>query len=118
MTSRKLAAVLAATAIAMAAADGIVRIDSVPEDKIVRKVMPPYPPDARDAGVEGIVKVTVMIGVDGHVQGAHLVSGHPLLAPAALQAAKKWVFYPFERDGKPVRAVAQISIPFSLNSGS
>jgi protein TonB len=115
MHVKKAAAIIVATALTLAA-DGLVRLNSVPEEKIIKKITPEYPPDARDARIEGVVKIAVMIGVDGHVQGVQLVSGHPLLAPAALQAAKKWVFHPFERDGKPVRALAHIQIPFSLAS--
>jgi TonB family protein len=114
MMSRKIAAVLAATALTLAAADGLMRVDSVPESKIMHKAAPVYPPAALDARVEGTVKVALMIGKDGHVLQAHLVSGHPLLAQAGLQAAKKYIFEPFERDGQPVRAVTQIEIPFSL----
>ena len=116
MMSRKLAAVLAATAITLAAADGLLRVEKIPESKIVHRADPVYPPDARDANIQGVVRIAVIIGKDGHVQDARLVSGHPLLAPAALQAAKKYVFQPFEQGGRRVRAAAHLEIPFSLAS--
>jgi len=116
MQAKKLAAVIAAAAVTLAAAETLLRVDSIPESKIVHKAPPEYPPDARDARIEGVVKVGVIIGKNGHVEEARLISGHPLLAPAALQAAKKWVFQPFERDGKPVRATAAFEIPFALSS--
>ena len=40
-----------------------------------------------------------MIGADGHVERMHLVSGHRLLAPAAMQAVRQWVFEPTQVDG-------------------
>ncbi|HWZ31430.1 MAG TPA: energy transducer TonB [Bryobacteraceae bacterium] len=116
MQAKKLAAVIAAAAVTLAAAETLLRVDSIPESKIVHKAPPEYPPDARDARIEGVVKVGVIIARNGHVEEARLISGHPLLAPAALQAAKKWVFQPFERDGKPVRATATLEIPFALSA--
>ncbi len=116
MVSRKLAAVLAAAAISLAAADGLMHVERIPESKIVHKAVPVYPPDAQDAKIQGTVRIAVIIGADGHVQQAHIVSGHPLLTQAALQAARKYVFEPFERGGKPVRASSQLDISFSLAS--
>ena len=113
MTSRKLAAILVSTAITLAAADGLMRVDAIPESKIVQRAAPVYPPDALDAHIQGTVRVAVVIGTDGHVEQARLMKGHPLLAPAAVQAAKKYVFHPFERDGKPVRAAGHLDITFS-----
>jgi protein TonB len=113
----KLAAAIALTATMLPAADTLLRAGLVPESKIVLKVQPEYPPDAQDARIQGIVRVAVIVGKDGHVQDARLVSGHPLLAPAALQAVKKWVFDPFMRDGKPVRATAEVEVPFALPAG-
>ena len=113
---RLLAAALAA-AMALSAADGLVRLNAVPESKIVHKVQPRYPPDARDARIEGVVRVSVLIGKNGHVQDVQLISGHPLLAPAALQAARRWVFEPFQTEGKPVRATTILEFPFTLSAG-
>jgi periplasmic protein TonB len=99
-------------ALAFAAHPEILRIDTVTDSQIVHKVMPPYPGDAADLHVTGVVKMTVMVGIDGHVRNVKLISGHPLLAPAAMQAARQWVFKPFEHDGQPARAMVRIEIPF------
>jgi protein TonB len=116
MKVERLAGLIAIAALTLAAAETLLRVDSIPESKIVHKAQPEYPLDARDARIEGVVKVGVIIGKNGRVEEARLISGHPLLAPAALQAAKKWVFQPFERDGKPVRATAVLEIPFALSA--
>lgn len=93
------------------AATPIVRVDAVRDEQIVHKVLPPYPPDAH---VSGVVKLTVFVGVDGRVQNVKLISGHPLLTPAAIQAARRWQFKPFTgENGEPVRALATIEIPFT-----
>ena len=104
------AMIVAATT--LAAADAVLRIEAVPDSKIVRKVQPEYTAEAREAHIQGVVRVRVFIGTDGHVQEARLVSGHPLLAPAALQAARQWSFKPFEQDGKPARAVTNLEFSF------
>ncbi len=90
----------------------LVRVQSMPESKIVTRVHAIYPQDAADLGVRGVVKINIVIGVNGHVESARLVSGHPLLVPSAMQAARKWVFEPTLVDEKPVRVATEISIPF------
>src|SRR6202035_2564186 len=82
----------------------LLRVPSVPEAKITHKVQPAYPADALDLRIQGVVRVSVVVGKDGHVEQARLSSGDPLLAPAALQAARGWTFEPFQNDGGPVRA--------------
>ncbi len=103
-------------AAALSASDAVLRVASVPDSKIVRKIQPEYPPDARDAHVQGVVRVRVFIDKTGKVQQARLISGHPLLAPAALQAARQWMFKPFEQDGKAVVAATVLEFSFPANS--
>jgi TonB family protein len=67
-------------------------------DEIVRraktKVQPPYPDLARKMHISGTVKIEVMVAPNGTVKDARIVGGHPVLASAALDAAKKWRFEP------------------------
>ena len=44
----------------------------------------------------------VLVNDTGKVWCARLVSGHPMLASSAINAAKDWTFYPKKKDGKPV----------------
>lgn len=92
------------------------RIDSIPESKILHKEMPAYSPEAIDHKIQGVVKMQVVIGKDGKVEGVRLISGHPLLAPAAMQAVRRWVYEPFQLKGQPARVVTDVSIPFALDS--
>jgi TonB family protein len=103
---------------AMFAADVVplVRMQSMPESKIIAKVHPMYPPDAADLRIQGVVKMTVNIDQNGKVTSVRVLSGHPLLAPAARQAVRKWVFQPTEVDGKPARVATEIDIPFDLDA--
>jgi TonB family protein len=58
------------------------------------KVQPAYPELARKMNIAGTVKVEVTVSPNGTVKDARIVGGHPVLASAALEAAKKWRFEP------------------------
>jgi TonB family protein len=67
-------------------------------DEIIRrakmKVQPEYPALAKKMQIAGTVKIEVVVSANGTVKGARIVGGHPVLAAAALEAAKKWRFEP------------------------
>jgi len=83
--------------------------------KLIKQVQPVYPPLARQARIQGTVIFTAIIGVDGRIQNLTLVSGHPLLVPAAQEAIKQWVYQPTLLNGEPVEVVTQIYVNFKLN---
>jgi TonB family protein len=56
---------------------------------LVKLSTPIYPPLARQARIQGDVKVYVHVRKDGSVESAELFSGHPMLAPTALESARK-----------------------------
>jgi TonB family protein len=58
------------------------------------KVQPTYPELARKMNISGTVKIEVVVSPNGTVKDARVVGGHPVLASAALEAAKKWRFEP------------------------
>ena len=60
--------------------------------KAKTRVAPVYPELARRMNITGVVKVRVTVAANGTVKDATLVGGHPVLASAALDAAKKWHF--------------------------
>ncbi len=67
-------------------------------DEIVRRaksrVQPAYPELARKMNISGTVKIEVVVAPNGTVKDARVVGGHPVLAGAALDAARKWRFEP------------------------
>lgn len=67
-------------------------------DEIVRRaksrVQPAYPDLARKMNIAGVVKIEVVVAPNGTVKDARVVGGHPVLAGAALEAAKRWRFEP------------------------
>ena len=66
------------------------------------KVQPSYPDLARRMNIVGTVKVEVVVSPNGTVKDAHVVGGHPVLAGAALDAAKKWRFEPASAESSGV----------------
>lgn len=82
---------------------------------LIKKVTPVYPPLARQARVQGTVRFTAIIGKDGTIQNLQLVSGHPLLVPAATEAVKQWLYKPTMLNGEPVEVITQIDVNFTLS---
>ncbi len=87
---------------------------NVQQAKLINQPKPAYPPLARQARIQGTVRFTAIIGVDGRIQNLTLVSGHPLLVPAAQAAVKQWVYQPTLLNGEPVEVVTQIDVNFTL----
>lgn len=87
------------------------------KENLVTFVQPDYPPLAKVAQIKGIVRVSIEIDEGGSVRNVRLISGHPMLAPAALQAIRKWRYKPFSANGKPVavRTEIEISIPEKID---
>jgi protein TonB len=60
------------------------------------------------------VRFTAIIGRDGTIQNLQLVSGHPLLVPAATEAIKQWVYKPTILNTEIVEVITQIEFTFTL----
>jgi periplasmic protein TonB len=84
------------------------------QGKAINKVQPPYPPIAKAARASGAVQVQVTISEDGRVIEAAVMTGHPLLRDAALQAARRWTFQPTELSGVPVKVQGILTFNFTL----
>jgi len=76
---------------------------------------PIYPPLALQTRTEGTVQLTAVIGRDGTVLSLSVVSGHPMLVQAALQAVRQWRYAPTLLNGDPVEVISPIVVSFSLN---
>jgi len=82
--------------------------------KIVRQVTPVYPPLARQTRISGIVRLEAVISLNGSIESLQVMSGHPLLTRAALDAVRQWVYQPTLLNGEPVEVVTQIEVNFKL----
>ena len=98
MSGSKVAAVFAALAVAGAVGPCHSGAQTTQNDEILRRaksrVQPSYPDLARKMNISGTVKIEVTVAPNGTVKEARIVGGHPVLASAALDAAKKWRFEP------------------------
>jgi protein TonB len=88
---------------------------NVQSAKLVRQPRPVYPPLAKQARISGVVKLSAIISKDGTIQHLEVISGHPLLVPAALEAVKQWVYQPTLLNGEPVEVQTQIDVNFTLS---
>ena len=84
---------------------------------LIRKIQPNYPPLARQARIQGTVVLQAEISKEGTIQNLQLISGHPMLAPSAIEAVKQWRYRPYLLNGEPVAVETQVVVNFSL-SGS
>lgn len=88
---------------------------NVMEAKLVKRVMPVYPPLARQARISGTVRLEGIIARDGHVVNLQVHSGHPLLIAAAVDAVRQWVYRPTLLNGQAVEVIAPIEVHFTLS---
>ena len=86
----------------------------VSEGRLQHRVLPEYPAQARSLRLEGPVVLEAMVMEDGSVHDIKLVSGHPTLARAALDAVRQWRYQPYRLNGKPVAMRTEITIKFKL----
>jgi len=95
-----------------------VRVSSgVSSGLLIRRVNPTYPPLARQARIQGTVILQAQISKDGSIENLQLVSGHPMLAPAAIEAVKQWKYKPYLLNGEPVEVDTQVQVNFTLAGG-
>lgn len=85
--------------------------------QILSKTKPHYPPNARSAGVEGIVVVGMTVSVEGGVSSAWVVSssGNDELDQAAVDAVYSWRLAPAKRGGVPIEVNTRVSLEFKLD---
>jgi protein TonB len=89
----------------------------VTQGLLIRKVQPTYPPLARQARIQGQVLLQAEISKDGTIQNLRLISGHPMLTSAAIDAVKQWRYKPYILNGEPVEVETQITVNFTLSGG-
>jgi protein TonB len=83
--------------------------------KIINRTAPNYPALARQTRISGTVRLHAIIAKDGTVQQLEVLSGHPLLVQAALDAVRQWRYQPTLLNGEPVEVDTTVDVIFSLN---
>jgi protein TonB len=84
---------------------------------LIRAPKPLYPPLAKSARIQGTVVLAAVISKPGTVENLTVLSGHPLLIQAALEAVRQWRYRPTVLNGDPVEVDTTITVNFSLTGG-
>lgn len=88
--------------------------EGVMEGALIRRVEPGYPLLACNLHLSGTVRLRAIIATDGSVQNLEVLSGHPILARAALDAVRQWRYRPTRLNGVPVEVETYITVIFDF----
>jgi protein TonB len=83
---------------------------------IITQTHPNYPPLARQARIQGTVVLHAIIDKEGKVAQLEVISGHPLLVQAAMEAVKQWRYKPTQLNGEPVEVDTTIQVTFTMGA--
>jgi protein TonB len=81
---------------------------------LVCKVLPEYPELARVAHISGSVVLSAIIDKKGEIKYLWVISGHPLLVQAAIQAVQRWRYKPWLLNHEPIEVEIQVTMNFTL----
>ncbi|ABF91400.1 ferric siderophore transporter, periplasmic energy transduction protein TonB [Myxococcus xanthus DK 1622] len=87
-----------------------------PPEPLSSNLTPEYPSEARSKGLEGMVILKGVVGVDGRVSQLKVMRGDEPFASAAMAAAKTWRFKPAVVGGQPTAVFRIFKVPFRLKS--
>jgi periplasmic protein TonB len=82
---------------------------------LLHRVAPQYPTPARQMGIQGSVIIKAVISGEGTIEQAQVLSGHPLLISAALNAVRQWKYRPYFLNGQAVDVETEIRVNFILD---
>jgi len=86
----------------------------VTQGSLIHRIEPAYPTLAMRARISGPVVLHAIISKEGEIKELSLVSGHPLLAPAAIEVVRQWRYRPFLLNGEPIEVETTITVTFQL----
>jgi protein TonB len=82
--------------------------------RLLNQTRPVYPPLARQARIQGTVRLEAIINREGAIENLEVVSGHPLLIQSALNAVSQWRYQPTLLNGVPVEVITTIDVNFTM----
>jgi protein TonB len=89
----------------------------VSQGNLISQVKPTYPQIAKNARIQGAVVLQAEISKSGNIENLKVISGHPMLVPAAVEAVKQWRYKPYFLNGEPVAVETTITVNFTLSGG-
>jgi protein TonB len=87
------------------------------EGNLIRRVQPEYPSLARQARIQGQVVLQAVISKQGAIENLRVLSGHPMLVRAAIEAVQQWRYRPYVLNGEPVEVETRVTVNFVLSGG-
>lgn len=87
----------------------------VQQAKLLSQPKPQYPPLAKQARIQGVVRLEAIISKQGMIDQLRVVSGHPLLVQSALDAVRQWRYQPTYLNNEPVEVSTTIDVNFTLS---
>ncbi len=90
------------------------RVSRMMDGLLIHRVQPDYPWPAKQIHVQGVVEIAAVISKEGTIENLQIVSGHPMLIRAALDAVKQWRYRPYILNGDPIEVDTRITVNFSL----
>jgi periplasmic protein TonB len=91
-----------------------ISVSHMSEGDLIRKILPTYPAVARSARIQGQVVLQAVISKQGAIENLKVLTGHPMLVPAAIEAVRQWRYRPYILNNEPVEVETQITVNFSL----
>jgi len=88
---------------------GVVQEKSKGKRTLLTRIEPEYPRELQQRGIEGIVRLELTVAPRGSVESAKILGGNPILAEAAVRAAKQWIYSP-----AAATTTIEVSIPFGV----
>ena len=86
--------------------------------RLLSRIEPAYPEDAKQQGIQGTVKLHAVIDRNGSVQSLQPVNGPPVLVAAAVNAVRQWRFSETLLAGHSVETEEDINVVFRLSNSS
>ena len=88
---------------------------NVQSAKLIHKVTPSYPREAKEARIQGVVRMSAIIAKDGTVKDLELVEGPPELVDSAMTAVRQWIYETTLLNGEAVEVATQIDVNYTLS---
>jgi periplasmic protein TonB len=93
------------------------RVSVMMEGNLVYQVQPVYPPMARAARIQGAVVLRAIINKGGTIEDVQVVSGHPMLVKAAIDAVSQWRYRPYILNSQPIEVETHVTVNFVFSGG-
>lgn len=93
-------------------------IGEIKAPRLLKRMEPVYPEDARKARVEGVVILEATTDIYGRVQSIKVLRSIPMLDQAAMDAVRQWVYEPMIINGKPRGMIFTTTVTFVLEEGT